>query len=372
MRILHVTEAGGGGTFEVVRVLAERLAAREHTVAIAAGRRPTSRAALDEGLDPAVELVELPWAERTLRAQVAAARALRRVTAAWGPDVVHLHSSFAGTVGTAALRSLPLVYTPHGMAAARVGDGPARRFAQNAAERMIVRHADVLGAVSHAEAELARRVHGARRVTVVPNGISELDPGREPGRPSPRSPLVVAAGRIDPARRPEGVARILAAVARDARVAWIGGAPADEDRPLREAGIPVSGWLDRESALHQLASASVYLHWSAWDGLSLAVLEALAHDVIVVASDIPANREVVGPDQVRRSEAGAIELIRSIVADEALRGRLLSAQRKRRGQWSAARMADGWLDVYERLAGARTPSSVPRSVSSRTINVPWT
>jgi glycosyltransferase involved in cell wall biosynthesis len=372
VRVLHVTEAGGGGTFEVVRVLAERLARRGHDVAIAAGRRPSSRAQLDDGLDSGVELFALPWTQRTLGAQLAAGRAIRRLVADWRPDVVHLHSSFAGAVGSAALqRGVPTVYTPHGMAAARIGDGALRRLAQNTAERAIVRRAGVLGAVSHAEAELARRAHRAPRVTVVPNGIPELDPGREPGAPARREPLVVAAGRIDPARRPNGVARILAGVTGSARVAWIGGAPADEDVPLRAAGIPITGWLERERAIAEVAAATVYLHWSAWDGLSLAVLEALAHDVVVVASDIPANREIVGAAQVRASEAGAIELIRELLADAALRERLLAAQRERRGQWSAERMADGWSAVYARLASGAHATAALTS-STRTIGVPWT
>jgi glycosyltransferase involved in cell wall biosynthesis len=371
VRILHVTEAGGAGTFEVVRVLAARLARRGHEVAIAAGRRPASRPALDDGLDPAIELHELPWTRRTAGAQLAAGRAIRRLVADRRPDVVHLHSSFAGAVGAIALpRGVATVYTPHGMAAARVGDGPLRRLAQNAAERFVVRRAGVLGAVSHAEAELARRVHGARRVTVVPNGIPELDPGCEPGAPHRREPVVVAAGRIDPARRPAATARILAGVAGAARVAWVGGAPADEDRPLRAAGIPITGWLERERAIAEVAAATVYLHWSAWDGLSLGVLEALAHDVVVVASDIPANREIVGPEQVRASEPEAIELIRAVLADAALRERLLASQRERRAQWSAERMTDGWEAVYARVAPDAHAAFAP-TAPARTIGVPW-
>jgi len=115
---------------------------------------------------------------------------------------------------------------------------------------------------------------------------------------------------------------------------------------------------------------TVYLHWSAWDGLSLAVLEALAHDVVVVASDIPANRDVVGAEQVRGSEEGAIELIRAVLGDAGLRERLLAGQRERRGQWSAERMGDDWAGVYAGLADG-SPAPRPRW-RTRTIGAPWT
>jgi len=75
---------------------------------------------------------------------------------------------------------------------------------------------------------------------------------------------------------------------------------------------------------------------------------------------------------VRESEAGAIELIRSLLADASLRERLLAAQRERRGQWSAERMADGWAALYERLAvGAPAPAQ-QTAQAARTIGVPWT
>ena len=119
------------------------------------------------------------------------------------------------------------------------------------------------------------------------------------------SPAVVALGRIAEQRRPAATARILAALAADARVGWIGGSGDGDDGAVRDAGIPVTGWLPHSEALERLAEATVYLHWSAWDGQSLAILEAIARDVVVVASDIPANREIVGPRQVCTDERSA-------------------------------------------------------------------
>ena len=64
------------------------------------------------------------------------------------------------------------------------------------------------------------------------------------------------------------------------------------------AGIPLSDWLPRGELLDRIGSAGAYLHWTAWDGLPLSILEAMALDVVVVASDIPPNREILGPDAV--------------------------------------------------------------------------
>ena len=59
-------------------------------------------------------------------------------------------------------------------------------------------------------------------------------------------------------------------------------------------GIPVTGWLDRTAALERLSEATVLLNWSSKDSHPLAVLEAMAKDVLVVASDIDPNRELLG------------------------------------------------------------------------------
>jgi glycosyltransferase involved in cell wall biosynthesis len=371
LRILHVTEASWAGTLQVVRSLAAHQAASGHTVTFAYADRPEAVAELSA--DEGVELVPLRWPRRSLSAQVAVGRGLRRLVRDRRPDVVHLHSSFAGAVGALAIpRDVPVVYTPHGLASARTGVRRPVRAAVRAVEALVARRSAMLGAVSEAEGELARRELRAPRVTIVRNGIPELD-GDRPEMPERQAPVVVAMGRIEAARRPAATARILSALASDARVAWIGGGE-DED-VAREAGVSVTGWLPRAKALARLGEATVYVHWSAWDGQSLALLEAFARDVVVVASAIAANREVVGPRQVCADEAAAIALARSILGSRQLRAELLADQRSRAAAFGAARAAAEWLGVYEKVlpqpAVARTQPTTP-AFAGRKIGDPWT
>ena len=376
MRILHITEAAWAGTLQVVRMLAADQAARGHEVTLAYADQPQAPADLAVTAAAGIELAPIAWERRSPASQLAAGRALRRLVRERRPDLVHLHSSFAGAVGALALpRGVPLIYTPHGFAFARKGVGRATGFAVRAIEALVARRCALVGAVSEAEGELARRGLCAPRVAVVRNGIPELDDG-VPERSDDRSePAVVALGRIAEQRRPAATARILAALAMDARVGWIGGSGDGGDRPLRDAGIPVTGWLPHSEALERLAEATVYLHWSAWDGQSLAILEAIARDVVVVASDIPANREIVGPRQVCTDERAAIELVRSVLADPALRAELLAAQRRRAPEFGARRMSAEWLAVYERTlrpaSGAHVQSATT-ALAARKIGQPWT
>ena len=377
MHILHVTEASWAGTLQVVRTLAADQVANGHDVTLAYADQPQAPADLALTAAAGVELAPLEWPRRSPAGQVRAGRALRRLVRERRPDLVHLHSSFAGAVGALALpRAVPLIYTPHGFAFARKGVGRATGTAVRAVEALVARRCALVGAVSEAEAQLARDGLRAPRVAVVRNGIPELDDG-VPERSLDRAePVVVALGRITEARRPAATARILAALAPHARVAWIGGrSGGGDDHAVRDAGVPVTGWLPHGEALERLSEATVYLHWSAWDGQSLAILEAIARDVVVVASDIAANREIVGPRQVCADEPSAIALARSVLEDPALRAELLAEQRRRASAFGARRMSAEWLAVYARTVrpapGVRLQSATA-ALAARKIGEPWT
>jgi glycosyltransferase involved in cell wall biosynthesis len=374
VRILHVTEASWAGTLEIVQSLAVQHAAAGHDVTLAYAEQPRTAIALAG--TAGVRLVPLRWARRSPSSQLAAGRVLRRLARERRAELVHLHSSFAGAVGALALpRGVPLIYTPHGLGFARTGARRSTTAAVRAVEALIARRCALVGAVSETEARLAREGLRAPRVATVRNGIPELDDGVVE-RPLEREPAVVAAGRVIEQRRPEASARILAQLAPVARVAWIGDDDGDDAAcPLHEAGIPVTGWLSRSEALQRLGEATVYLHWSAWDGQSLAILEAIARDVVVIASDIPANREIVGARQVCADERTAVELARAVLADPSLRAELLAEQRRRAPAFGARRMAVEWLALYERtLSPATATNSRSGSVAlaARNIGGPWT
>lgn len=350
VRVLHVAEALGGGVYEMVRIIADAHAAQGHEVALAYGVRPETPEDLRSRLHQAVELFPTAWTRRTGPAQVRAALELARLAREWHPQVVHLHSTFAGVIGSVVVRKTPTIYTPNAYALnMRIG---ASRRVVSAIEAFASRRVTLVGAVSHDEAAIARRLTGRDDVLVVANGIPELDERVRSRGHSVTPALVVAGGRTLPQRQPEACARIMGAVRDVSAVEWIGGSTPDSPgaRTLEKAGVPITGWLPRDEAQRRLAAAGVYLHWTAWDGLPFQVLEAIGQDVVVVASDIGPNREVLGAEQVCRTEEGAVALIRRVLADAAFAERLRESQRERGRAYGARRMVDEWLTVYRRLA----------------------
>ncbi len=228
--------------------------------------------------------------------------AIRSIVAQQRPDVLHLHSSWAGFLA----RIIPLprgtrvVFTPHCWGFQRKDLTPTRRAVILAADRLVGRRTDVVLACSIREAELAREYNLARTVLHLPQQlpsnlrakISELSAPRM----SSGEPLTIGmSGRICPQKGVDffsAVARGLRATPagrRGFKLKWIGGGGSEAHlAELADAGVEVTGWLDQDVAIKELADCDIYLHTAAWEGYPMTVLEAFELGLPVVARAIPA------------------------------------------------------------------------------------
>lgn len=293
------------------------------------------------------------------REAVAEAARLRALITQIRPDVVHLHSSKAGLAGR--LRSVrarvPVLFQPHGWSWLAV-DGPLRA-ASLAWERTAARRTDLIVCVGDAEAQqgLAQGVRG--RYTVVRNGVDltrfrpagpaeQAHARRRLGLPE-GGPLAVCVGRLT---RQKGQDVLLAAWPRvhercpRAWLALVGEHVGGGDLPLLGApNVMLAGGV--ADVRHWLAAADVVVLPSRWEGLSLAVLEALAVGRSVVVSDIPGLAEAVGPDTGARVPPDEPVALAAAVTE-----RLLDPDRSRAEGVAAARHATVFDQrlTFDRLA----------------------
>jgi glycosyltransferase involved in cell wall biosynthesis len=228
---------------------------------------------------------------------------LRRHAAAIGASLVHAHLPAMGAVARLA-SPVPVVYTEHNVAT-------SYRAPVQIVNRLTYGRNAAVTAVSAAVAESVAAYPGPE-VRVVSNGVSchvDADAAaaarRELGIDG-TTPLVVHVGNIRPHK---GHTNLVAAVEilletlPDVRIVSIGGEKNDGDldhvRSLaRGAGVEhrLSFLGRREDALAFVAAADVYVNPSDYEGLPVAVLEAMALERPVVATAVGGVPAIVQDD----------------------------------------------------------------------------
>lgn len=299
-RVLHVCESTAGGVGVFIVGLAAHQVERGDSVAVAA---PSEGPAISQIAEAGAR--HLPW-EAVAQPGPTVPRelwSLRAHVRDFDPDIVHLHSSKAGLIGRMLIRGRrPTVMQPHAWSFfAKTG---LVRYATLAWERFGARWADVILCVSDDERRLGQRDGVRADYRVAPNGV-DLDrfgPPSSAARNQARAllglrpgPIAVCVGRLHRQKNQGALLDAWPGVrARvpDARLVLVGEGP---DREVLEArsveGVHFAGqvgdvrpWLD---------AASVVVQPSRWEGMSLAVLEAMASARAVVATDVSGMREVV-------------------------------------------------------------------------------
>lgn len=242
--------------------------------------------------------------------------------------------------------------------------------------------AEALVAPSRAiEAELVAAGYPRQRVHFVPNGVPLAPPGDATQKAearaalaaaspllqlAPAAPLAVYTGRLDQAKGLDTLLdawELVAPRLPKARL-WLAG-----EGPYRKAleeQIETRGLLGRvvlagvfDTVDELLAAADLFVLPSREEGMSLALLEALAAGVPVVASDIPGNRQLIAHGQqgllVPLDDATALaSTLLQILKDPlwaaglAAAGRALVEQ-----QFSLATMADAHLALFDDLLRSR-------------------
>jgi len=368
MRIVYVlTSLGMGGAERQVLELADRMAGRGHTVVLL-----VLRPGVAEEWPTAQDVIHLGM-QRSPLSVIAGVAQARRFLLEFHPDLLHSHSFHTNLVARALKVVVPTVTvlsTVHNvyeggwtrMLAYRLTDGLARRTI----------------AVSRAVAERFVRLKAIpqHKCIVVTNGIDTVLFKPEAERREEKRAAMgadgefiwLAVGRIVPAKDYPTLLRAFAQVREarsDARL-WVAGADASEAEAAAVRALAAE--LGLEDAVRWLGlcrdlpalldAADAYVLASAWEGMPLAVGEAMAMEKPVVATDAGGVRELVG-------DAGEIVLPRS---PDALAPAMLGvmkrtpeercalgrAARERIGErFSMDAKADEWEELYRTVLEKR-------------------
>lgn len=294
-----------------------------------------------------------------------------------GVDLVHSHGTRAALCGApaAALCGVPHLYTVHGWSFHQRGSALAEAAARSC-EAAAARLSRQVVCVSHADqrAGLAHGILSARRSRVIPNGI---DPARFRPDPAARArmrlalgvaegePVIGLYGRLT-RQKAQGVFLRAAAevLAREpaARFMLVGDG---EDRAALSAlagGLGLGGRLamlgSRSDVPALLAATDVFVLPSLWEGLPIALLEAMAAGVPAIASAVDGSIEVIQPGQsgllVPPGEVAPLaEAVLALIRTPSLAERLARAGRERvLSLYPLSRMIAAVEGLYADIAAA--------------------
>lgn len=271
----------------------------------------------------------------------------RRTVRHFQPDVIHAHTLFYHTSLVAAAVAkrarVPLLLTLH-LGALDALPQPYRAMSQlyeRTVGRALLAAATRIICVSEDVRQHARALGAAAaKLAVVPNGV---DTARfaPVGRIPNRVPTVLCVGRLIFNKGPHYLIEAAAAMhARGIalRLVFAGDGPMEQTLRQHAArlnlhdSVEFRGRCDNIAAL--LGEADIFVRPSLSEGMSLAVLEAMAAGLPVIASDVSGTRQMIrdmidGIITTPGSVAGLTNALALLLPDAALRARLGANARAR-------------------------------------------
>lgn len=366
MKILYITASSsyGGGPAHVFDLINQFVNKLEIIVACPKEEPYWSRyqrASLEK-------MIEIPCRKFTFSSMLHLRKEIKRHNV----DIVHSHGKGAGLFGRAAtaFTGVCLVHTPHG-----IHTDAYKGFKQKAYilyEQLSGRMINRIIHVSASECEKAQSLSLWRSTPykIIPNGVGIIGQKTlENWRAEYRKkliaraaeegevPIVVSISRFDYAKNASETIEIARRLPN--MIFWLLGD--GRDRPGLEAKCRNEGIINIEffgfvsNTKPFIAAADIYLSTSRWEGLPLAVLEALSTSTPVVASDVVGNKDIIKSQhtgilyQLGDPDAGANAITR-LAEDEQLRHSLAKEGSKlQSASFSLDKMADATYQLYQTL-----------------------
>ena len=297
IRILHVVESLGGGVYTYFVNLSKVLGEDdllETFIIYSDKRKEIDAKTVSEDIPSNIHTTVIKMQEKILPlADLSTVLKLVKSIRAINPDIIHLHSSKAGVLGRVAAKfsfSKALIYySPHGYSFLRLDVSAKKRQFFWQIEKLISKFfGGTTIACGDTEKEYAEKFG---RVRLIRNGVN-IDKVRIFKKPTNNNKLTVGTlGRITYARNPS-LFNTLANKNPEIQFVWIG--DGELRNALKALNIKITEWFkDQSEGLKWLNTMDVYIQTSLWEGLPIAVLEAMAMGKPVLATNVIGNKDAV-------------------------------------------------------------------------------
>lgn len=292
-KILYFVEALGGGVFTYITNLTNNLA-NDFDIYIAYGIRPQTPDNIESFFNKNIHLIRVKNFKRQISfADVKAFYEMKKIAYEIKPDVIHLHSSKAGFLGRWAFdgKRVPVFYTPHGYSFLMDNITPKKRFLFKSIEKISALRKCTTISCSYGENCETQKLTG--RSLYIDNGINteHIDHILSGVKVRPTKQFTIfTLGRVSAQKNPQLFNKI-AERFPNIKFVWIG--DGELRSKLTASNIIVTGWLGVEDALKLAINYSAFLLTSEWEGLPMALLEAMYIEKPCIASNVIGNKNVI-------------------------------------------------------------------------------
>lgn len=284
-----VTTLDRGGAEAQVAEIAHHLADRGWQVTVVSLQRP--RAHSESLLTDGIDVVDLGLTRGAPDPR--AITTLARITAR--TDVVHAHMFHAvlmARIARIGSRATPLVSTFHNV----VDGGVGRSVAYRITDRLSSVNTAVSAAV--VDAVVDRRATRAERIERIPNGVSI--PASSPTTRADAVPFRwISVGSLTRQKNHEGLIRAFAVASESTpmRLSIVGEGPMDAAIRHEISELSLDDRVEmlgpRDDVPERLDRSDGFVLASDWEGLPMVLLEAGAHRLPSVATDVGGSSEIV-------------------------------------------------------------------------------
>lgn len=345
MQVITRSELGGAQT--VVVQLANYLC-QQHSVVLVAGEGDGK---MWDMLSKDVIKEHCPHLQRSVSLinDVRAMMELRKLYKKHKPDVIHLHSSKAGSLGRLILPTKKIVYTVHGFDSVRIAH---RRFLP--IERTLQHLCSAIVGVSNYDQKHLVEDGITRNVSTIYNGIAQpnMANNRDISEFKLYDKVVLTIARVNAQKNHElfiDVARLLPQYG----FIWIGNNEAVTHPDMLPANCHFVGNIANAGAYCSLAD--IFMLASNYEGLPMVIIEAMSFGKPIVASDVGGVSEIVRNDingyalpNDAHTFASKIEAI--LENKDKYKSLCDNSLRIFRNELTVERMAEGYMNIYNQIA----------------------
>lgn len=291
-KVLHIVEAFGGGIFTFLVDLLNNTC-EEYDIVLACSIRPQTPKDYKSYFDKKVEIIELESGIRniSITKDLKSFFEIKKIVNNEKPDIVHLHSSKSGFIGRMICndKKFKVLYNPHGFSFLKEDESNIKKNIYRGLEYIAAKKCGTIVGCSKGEYEEASKL--SRKTCLINNGIDtnklpklyekEIDEKRI---------KVCTVGRISYQKNPKMFNEV-AKMFPNIDFVWIG--QGEMIDVIDSSNIEVTGWLSKDEVINILNESDIFILTSLWEGLPIALLEAMYYKKICIVSNCIGNRDVI-------------------------------------------------------------------------------